>query len=515
MNRFIFHFMFVIFFSTSVFAQLQIVSTSPLNGSYNVGVGQTISVTFNEPLDTTMSFNEQEFIINSIQLNGEVTFAFSPDHKTITFMVRTVADKDYSFCFYGLRSESGDTLAVPYIYRFTTEPTFSGVSLSGKITSCDTTVNLGNSMIVLLNGEIEADTTEPILVTLANADGSFVLPYVKNGTYSAVAINDLRNPGSLGPGDLFALVDSITVQGSVVDSIDFYFPCPVHYTFSEIAAKVDSFAQTVIPDFGNYTLIDVNSWDVASDGTVSGYDFYYRNNAFFSMWYDISFDNILNTSIDYEFGDFSDRFMGTTVPVGNLVFSAVSPDSFLAEAEQNGGAFFRQLIIPNGFELDVHLELGQLSSRGYYDIAPDPNGIYWGVEYRIHEEDNWDNTLALFRVIADYQTGNILVIDDVNDAGKEIPEKFELSQNYPNPFNPTTKINYSIPVRGAGFASVTNVKLIVYDALGRKVATLVNKQQAPGNYSVQFDASNLPSGIYFYRLQSANFTQTRKMVLMK
>ena len=96
------------------------------------------------------------------------------------------------------------------------------------------------------------------------------------------------------------------------------------------------------------------------------------------------------------------------------------------------------------------------------------------------------------------------------------PSKFELSQNYPNPFNPSTTIKYSIPAVGdANFASPTNVRLTVYDALGREVATLVNQKQAPGNYSVQFNANNLPSGIYFYTLRAGDFTATKKMILMK
>ena len=97
-----------------------------------------------------------------------------------------------------------------------------------------------------------------------------------------------------------------------------------------------------------------------------------------------------------------------------------------------------------------------------------------------------------------------------------MPQKFELYQNYPNPFNPTTTIKYAIPnVETQNFASLQNVTLIVYDALGREVATLVNKKQAPGEYSVQFDGGNLPGGIYFYTLRAGNFTATKKLILMK
>ena len=83
-----------------------------------------------------------------------------------------------------------------------------------------------------------------------------------------------------------------------------------------------------------------------------------------------------------------------------------------------------------------------------------------------------------------------------------------MSQNYPNPFNPETKINYEL--------RVTNyVKLQVYNVVGNEVATLVNEKQSPGTYQVEFDAGSLTSGVYFYRLTSGNFTDTKRMMLVK
>ena len=94
-----------------------------------------------------------------------------------------------------------------------------------------------------------------------------------------------------------------------------------------------------------------------------------------------------------------------------------------------------------------------------------------------------------------------------------LPSEFQLSQNYPNPFNPTTKISYSIPsVVKENFPSLQNVELIIYDVLGKEVATLVNEAQSPGNYKVEFDASNFSSGIYFYKINAGNFVQIRKMM---
>ena len=97
---------------------------------------------------------------------------------------------------------------------------------------------------------------------------------------------------------------------------------------------------------------------------------------------------------------------------------------------------------------------------------------------------------------------------DVANLGGEIPDKFDLLQNYPNPFNPSTKIRYSLP-------EVSSATIKVYDMLGNEVATLVNKEQPAGNYEVDFNASELSSGIYFYKLQAGNFIEMKKMTLIR
>jgi hypothetical protein len=92
----------------------------------------------------------------------------------------------------------------------------------------------------------------------------------------------------------------------------------------------------------------------------------------------------------------------------------------------------------------------------------------------------------------------------------QVPEVFLLLQNFPNPFNPSTTISYSIPV-GTRHA----VSLQVFDVLGRKVATLVNEEKDAGNYSVAWNAASAASGVYYYKLTSGAFTETKKMILMK
>ncbi len=110
-----------------------------------------------------------------------------------------------------------------------------------------------------------------------------------------------------------------------------------------------------------------------------------------------------------------------------------------------------------------------------------------------------------------------IVITSVEEDKLIIPFEFSLEQNYPNPFNPTTKIEYSIPKVETGHAPSLqqNISIIIYDVNGREVAVLVNKVQLAGKYSVNFNAGNLSSGIYFYTLSIGNKTLTKKMNLIK
>lgn len=98
-------------------------------------------------------------------------------------------------------------------------------------------------------------------------------------------------------------------------------------------------------------------------------------------------------------------------------------------------------------------------------------------------------------------------ITAVNDV-KDLPANFSLSQNFPNPFNPSTRIQYQV-------SSITNVSLKVYDILGNEAATLVNEQKPAGIYEVEFDANQLTSGIYFYKLQAGSFVEAKKMILIQ
>lgn len=108
---------------------------------------------------------------------------------------------------------------------------------------------------------------------------------------------------------------------------------------------------------------------------------------------------------------------------------------------------------------------------------------------------------------SEYVTYNTLLTTSIDNDG-EIPTEFSLAQNFPNPFNPNTKISWQSPIAG-------HQTLKVYNLLGKEVATLVNEFREAGKFEITFDSGNLASGVYFYKLQSGSFVETKKMILLK
>jgi hypothetical protein len=127
---------------------------------------------------------------------------------------------------------------------------------------------------------------------------------------------------------------------------------------------------------------------------------------------------------------------------------------------------------------------------------------FWWSRFKMFNND-------VYLILSNGERVRVYKIDKVTAVKEpQLPNTFALYQNYPNPFNPSTTISYDLPQRA-------RVKLAIYNLLGQEVATLVDGEQEPGRYNINFDASGLPSGIYFYTLQTPYFTKTNKMVLVK
>lgn len=183
---------------------------------------------------------------------------------------------------------------------------------------------------------------------------------------------------------------------------------------------------------------------------------------------------------------------------------------------------------PSVFAVDSHIHIAWEDNRDgnyeiYYNVSSN-SGTSWGTDTRLTnaaDNSNYPNITVsdskVHVVWHDYRDGNFEVYYKQNptgntigitNIGSQIPANYSLSQNYPNPFNPATNIKFSIPVN-------TNVKLAVFDVLGREVERLVNGILKAGIYTADWIASDHPNGIYFYRLVTDDFSEVKKMILLK
>ena len=169
--------------------------------------------------------------------------------------------------------------------------------------------------------------------------------------------------------------------------------------------------------------------------------------------------------------------------------------------------------IPYGWINTSSNDVRMMANTGPFNLAMDqPQDII--VAYHFSRGENSLESVSLgLEKAADLQY-NFPILGVENRGGDNVVREFKLEQNYPNPFskgegnNPSTVINFSIP-------RTANVLINVYNILGQKVTTLVNKRLGPGNYKTKFNGKNLSSGIYFYTMQSGDFTATKKMILLK
>ena len=172
---------------------------------------------------------------------------------------------------------------------------------------------------------------------------------------------------------------------------------------------------------------------------------------------------------------------------------------------QNVQNYSIQLSLDEGFE-DLLLEEDAIDDTSYVieDFSQLIDEEKEDVEFRWRVRANWESGEGEF---SESQLVNV-VFTSIDDTFAEVPDEVQLDQNYPNPFNPSTQIRYAIPEQG-------HVRLSVYNSLGQHVATLVDSPQSPGSYEVSFDADNLSSGIYLYRLEAGEVVETRQMMFVK
>jgi len=211
---------------------------------------------------------------------------------------------------------------------------------------------------------------------------------------------------------------------------------------------------------------------------------------------------------------------------GSIIYQKVYP--------YNGFEIFSDMFIRNNqFVISTSIEDSNLSLNGKviitdtsgnilkHRIFPTSSFIDFTSSIPLNNGDMIFTSSADFGVVGSEQVGFVVRTDsnlysksvDINNGNTELINDFYLYQNYPNPFNPTTKITYSIPVSG-------NVKIKIFDMTGREIKTLINDFRNTGSYDIEFNGSNLSSGVYFYKLDATgkdgnDFVMTKRMILLK
>ncbi len=170
-------------------------------------------------------------------------------------------------------------------------------------------------------------------------------------------------------------------------------------------------------------------------------------------------------------------------------------DQSLTAAENAGGRDFRR----------THTTVNITGAVNKLPAGPDTSRAYWNYIYT----DSATSQTKVYTI--DGTTCQVIPIG-INNISTEVPADFKLYQNYPNPFNPETKIKFDV---AGSSTNASNIKLKVFDITGKQVAELVNENLQPGTYEVDFNASGIASGIYFYSLEAQSFSVTKKMLIIK
>jgi len=272
------------------------------------------------------------------------------------------------------------------------------------------------------------------------------------------------------------------------------------------------------------SLVDCYFWSQDSGFVVGGYspiNQFYTGNAVILMTYNggVNWTRVYKSTRTGEWCwkiQFINRLQG---------FASIERESLPTNILKttNGGVNWIEILLPNyignlegiGF---INANTGWVGGWGANFIAgPTYQTTNGGLNW---QQTTWGINVNRFRFLSDtiaYAVGRTVYKYSKDPVGiknisSEIPPHYKLYQNYPNPFNPSTKIRFDI---SSEVNNSDNVRLIVFDVLGKEIETLVNENLRPGSYEIVWDASKYPSGIYFYKIFTGSFTNTNKMMLIK
>ncbi len=276
------------------------------------------------------------------------------------------------------------------------------------------------------------------------------------------------------------------------------------------------FAKALKYNYQTASIVTIDSTEILSDGTYT-FTGMPRGDTLYIMYYQTG--DTLDFVPGYYISTIDWRLATKIVPFQNLnnthgkvdrITNGINPYTISGQVLQNGPGDATQplkdavIYVQSG---STYKNYGTSNSAGNYTATKLPAGTYTLVAHRLGFAPVTQNVTITNsnQQNINFNFGNPI---GINVISSEIPEKFSLSQNYPNPFNPTTNIKFQIPTEGL-------VKLTVFDLLGREVETLVNETLNAGTYKSDWNASNYSSGVYFYKLDANNFTETKKMLMIK
>jgi len=368
---------------------------------------------------------------------------------------------------------------------------------SGNITTTSSNLLTLGSSATISGASATSYVNGPLALTYS-ATGSKTFPIGSSTAYRPVTINatSLTGSGTITVSQTDANPGSTSLPGTIDKiSIKRYWTITPAAGITAITSNIALTwgSDDGVSDLAHVTVVHGThggAWDVensaggttgdATSGTITGNGF--------SSFSDFTFGNLNGgtNTLPVELNSFNALANGSQVNLAWTTATEVNNYGFEIERRQTSNVK-SETWVKVGF-VQAH---GNSNSPQNYSFTDEPKG---GKEfkYRLKQID--------FNGAFEYS----------NEVNVEIavPVKTVLNQNFPNPFNPTTKISYTIPQR-------VNVKLRVYDMLAQQVAELVNGTQEEGRYEVIFDGSNLPSGVYFYKLEAGSYVEVKKLLLIK
>jgi len=355
-----------------------------------------------------------------------------------------------------------------------------------------------------------ADETDPCIVAYSTNDLSFIIAYSRGkDIYLKNYFNGAwQNEINITETDTAECFSPTMTRAQFTGGNDFYI---AYNRMNELSNKSIYYQRFSINTDGSVnnlqsrSVVQQNSQSNLrfSNGvnfTILNYDYdTLGRKSYFAAFIKFNGHDIRNQTYEYP----GSNYNGTGSSHGDITSDYPIGYSLSSWINKYGDSTFIFIDNYDNGQLSTKFYIGDSTVKTFQNSS---TKLVFGNLYRIRIlwEKEVNGRTALYESFVDNGLSSINAQNEFN------PKNYYLSQNYPNPFNPKTIINYELQVTSDEF-----VNLKVFDVLGNETATLVNEKQQAGSYNIEFDGSNLPSGIYFYRLKTDNFIEVKRMMLLK